>query len=131
MKIIEVMIKLENVPVVLTNLILKEAFETMNIKEIGVVCITDNEGYLKGILTDGDIRRKLLKEQKPLSSLFIDDCIDHANKTPITISSNKELTDALAIMVNNKVWDLPVLDNQGKLLGLLHLHQVIKSLIKI
>ena len=55
---------------------------------LGVVCIVGSEEELLGIITDGDIRRKLLSVQKPLPAFFIDDAINHAITDPITISSN-------------------------------------------
>ncbi len=129
MKIKDVMIPLEDFPVVRETLFFKEALEIMSEKKLGIACVVDENNFLKGILTDGDLRRKLLKVQKPLSSLFVDDCIEHAILSPISINSNTSLLEAIEIMGNNKIWDLPVVDIEGKLIGLLHLHPVVKSLL--
>ncbi len=130
MKVENVMIELDKFPVLPENLFLKEALDIMNAKRFGIACIIDREGSLKGILTDGDIRRKLLKVQKPLSALFVDDCLEHAILSPIVTSPEVSLIDAVELMGAKQVWDLPVLDNTGKLVGLLHLHQVVKALLK-
>ena len=100
----------------------------MGIKKIGFVCIVDNEQKFKGVFSDGDIRRLLLKNQKPFSSFFIDDVIDYANIKPITINPELKLSDAINIMGKKGIWDLPVVKND-ELLGLLHLHHAISKLI--
>lgn len=129
MKIKDVMISMEKFPVVRETLFFKEALDLMSEKKLGIACIVDQNNLLKGILTDGDIRRKLLKVQKPLSSLFIDDCIDHAIIDPLVTSPEGSLKEAINIMEVHQIWDLPVVDDQGKLIGLLHLHPAVKALL--
>jgi CBS domain-containing protein len=129
MKVKNVMIALDKFPVISENLFFKEAIDEMSFKKIGIACIIDKNFHLKGILTDGDIRRKLLKAQKPLSALFIDDCIDHAIVNPIVTSPEESLKEAINIMELHQVWDLPVVDEQGKLIGLLHLHPAVQALL--
>ena len=130
MKVETVMIGLDKFPVVPENFFLKEALDVMNSKRFGIACIIDRDGSLKGILTDGDIRRKLIQVQKPLSALFVEDCLEHAILSPIVTSPEVSLIDAVELMEARQVWDLPVVDNAGKLIGLLHLHQVVKALLK-
>ena len=77
----DIMLKLGDFPVVPYNMILKEALEEMNKYNLGVACLVDKKNILKGIITDGDIRRKLLNDQKPFSAFFVDDSIKHAVKT--------------------------------------------------
>ena len=71
----EVMLSVEMCPIISENVILKEALEQMGALKLGVSCIVDSDGKLMGIITDGDIRRKLLKSQKPLyvSCLLLED----------------------------------------------------------
>lgn len=130
-QISEVMVTPELFPVVKKSIIFKEALEKMEKMRLGIICIVDDENKLLGILTDGDIRRKLLKIQKPFSALFVDDAIDHAIHNPITINPNQRLINAINIMEQNKIWDLPVICNDGKLVGLLHLHPAIQTLLGI
>ena len=95
------------------------------------VCFCVNEkGKLLGILTDGDVRRKILDVQKPFSALLMDDLILHINKKPFSIDVNKKINNALKIMKYNQIWDLPVVDSKKNLIGMLHLHPIIKFLIK-
>lgn len=129
MKVNEVMLSLDKFPVIKEDLFFKEAIDVMNEKKLGIACIVDQDHHLKGILTDGDIRRKLLKVQKPLSALFVDDCIEHAILSPTVTSSEATLNDAVDIMEKKQIWDLPVVDSLGKLVGLLHLHPVVQALL--
>jgi CBS domain-containing protein len=129
MNIKDVMLSLDKFPVVTKNVIFKEVLEEMGNKKLGIACVVDENYKLLGILTDGDIRRKILSIQKPLSSIFIDDCLDHAILSPKTISIDDPIIDAVNLMGENKIWDLPVVEN-GILKGLLHLHPLVNSLLK-
>ena len=110
--------------------LLKEALEDMGKYSLGIVCIVDNENKLCGILTDGDIRRKLLKVQKPFSAFFVDDASIHSIGNPVCCKANDSLNTVVSIMGEKKVWDLPVIDKDQKLLGLLHLHPAVKVLLE-
>jgi CBS domain-containing protein len=126
----DVMMSLDSFPVILENVIFKEALEEMNHKKLGISCVVNQENILKGIITDGDIRRKLLKIQKPLSSFFVDDCIEHAILSPLVVSPDSTLEYAVELMKNKQIWDLPVVNTMNSLVGLLHLHPVVEALLK-
>ena len=128
-KVQEVMIDKNSFPVINDNEILKTALDKMNHFGHGMVCMINTENKLTGIITDGDIRRRLLASQKPLSALFVEDAIKYSIKSPITISNDTELGDAVNLMESKKVWDLPVVDKVNNLIGLLHLHNAIKKLL--
>ena len=114
---------------VLIRSLLKEALEEMEKYSLGIVCIVDSENKLSGILTDGDIRRKLLKVQKPFSAFFVDDASIHSISKPVCCKANNSLYTAVSIMGEKKIWDLPVIDKDQKLLGLLHLIPAVKALL--
>jgi DeoR family transcriptional regulator, catabolite repression regulator len=124
----DVMLDMGSFPIVNDSTILKEALERMDDFRLGIACVIDHNSQLLGIITDGDIRRKLLVVQKPLAAFFIDDVINQAIKNPVTTSSEISLADAVSLMEEKKVWDLPVVDN-SKLVGLLHLHSAVKALL--
>lgn len=131
MLIDEVMIPQDRIPVIGETVLLKEALEEMGRSQLGIVCIVGAKRKLLGILTDGDIRRKLLKVQKPFSAFFVDDALDHAILSPLTIQPGDTLLHAIDLMGKKQIWDLPVVNNQGNLVGLLHLHSAIRALLKI
>jgi len=125
----DVMLQLESCPVIGKKVIFKEALEEMGRTRLGIVCITDTDNKLLGILTDGDIRRKLLKVQKPFSAFFVDDALDHSIRNPLTVQPDILLNDAIILMEENQIWDLPVVDTANNLIGLLHLHPAIQALL--
>jgi len=129
MLVSEVMMGLGRVPVIKEAVILKEALEEMGRTRLGIVCIVNNDNQLLGILTDGDIRRKLLKVQKPFSAFFVDDALDHAIRSPMTIKPGDTLLHAVDVMEQKQIWDLPVVDDKGLLVGLLHLHPAVQALL--
>lgn len=126
----EIMLPLDRFPVIRETTIFKVALEEMGRSGLGIACIVDVSNKLLGILTDGDIRRSLLKVQKPFSAFFIDDAIDHAIKLPVTSFPNDTLIHAVEIMEKKQVWDLPVVNEQGILVGLMHLHPAVKFLLE-
>lgn len=127
----DVMLPLDRFPVVRPRLFLKEVLEVMTQHAFGIACVVDDDGRLIGIFTDGDMRRLTLHQQKPWSALFVDDIMDHANPNPKTVSPTTPLVDSVRTMEEKHIWDLPVVDEQGRLVGLLHLHQAIKHLLGI
>ena len=124
----DVMLGVGSFPIVTESTILKEALVKMDDFRLGIACIIDRNNKLLGIITDGDIRRKLLSVQKPLAAFFIDDVINQSIKSPTTVTSDMSLVDAVDLMEEKQVWDLPIVDN-NKLVGLLHLHSAIKTLV--
>jgi arabinose-5-phosphate isomerase len=131
MKVREVMLPMGRFTVIGEDVILKEALENMSLSRLGIACVVDSHSKLMGILTDGDIRRKLLKVQKPFPAFFVDDALDHAILSPITIKPTDTLVEAVALMGEKRIWDLPVVDDQGTLIGLLHLHLAVETLLAI
>jgi CBS domain-containing protein len=125
----EVMMGLDRVPVIREAVILKEALEEMGRTRLGIACIVNGDNKLLGILTDGDIRRKLLKVQKPFSAFFVDDALDHAILSPMTTKPGDTLVHAVDVMEQKQIWDLPVVDDKGLLVGLLHLHPAVQALL--
>jgi CBS domain-containing protein len=127
----DVMMSLDRVPVIGETVIFKEALEEMGRKRLGIACIVNAQKKLLGILTDGDIRRMLLRVQKPFSAFFVDDALDHAVQSPLTIAPGDTLVHAVHLMDEKHVWDLPVVDASGALLGMLHLHPAVEALLGI
>tara|TARA_Y100001935_G_C17261144_1_gene486475 strand:- start:210 stop:623 length:414 start_codon:yes stop_codon:yes gene_type:complete len=120
------LIPVSKIPVLGEKNILKEALEEMMKYKFGVCFCIKKNGKLSGILTDGDVRRKILNVQKPFSALLGDDLVLHINKKPKKILNNSNLYNAFKIMKKNSIWDLPVVDKKNKLQGMLHLHPVVK-----
>ena len=125
----EVMLEVDKVPTLSEDATFKEVLDQMNGFKLGIVCIINKKNKLIGILTDGDIRRRLIKSQKPISALFLDEAVKYCIKNPQVILSEMKLISAIKLMGQKKIWDLPVTNNQNKLIGLLHLHTAISEII--
>lgn len=129
MKVEEVMLPLDRFPVVEKKTILKEALTEMGEANLGLVCIVNENKDLLGLITDGDLRRKLLKVQKPFSAFFVDDALVHAKQYPITCQPEDDLKEVVHLMGEKQIWDLPVINENKQLVGLLHLHPAVKKII--
>ncbi|MBF0252094.1 MAG: CBS domain-containing protein [Alphaproteobacteria bacterium] len=129
LRVRDVMMGLDAIPVVREKTLFKEVMEAMSKHRLGIACIVDGDGRLVGVFTDGDLRRILLRDQKPFAALFVDDAVRHAHTNPTTVDENMNLADAIEVMEDKQVWDLPVVDGDRRLLGLLHLHPAIKAVL--
>ena len=119
----------EDIPVMPPRTLLKEALEMMTAKRLGLACVIDDNGKLIGLFTDGDLRRMLLRSQKPLSALFADDIIDHARMQFSSVDQNTGIEEALTLLQQRVIFDLPVLDENGGLEGVIHLHPALRALL--
>jgi len=61
----------------------------------------------------------------------MDDALIHAIRSPITIQPNAPLIEGIELMGEKQIWDLPVVDAKGSLVGLLHLHPAISAVLGI
>lgn len=109
--------------------ILRDAIEEMNSKKLGVVNVVDTKGVLKGIITDGDLRRLILNTQDTLPELFNRRCSEVMNKKPRTIESNTPLDKALKILEDLSVWVLPVVEGRV-CVGTVHLHKLLRTMFR-
>ena len=124
----EVMLSCDKFPVVNQKELLRETIIEMCNFGLGIACIVNTDYKLKGVFTDGDIRRLILKVQKPIAALYVDDVIDYSTKEYISIMPETSLKNAVLIMEKLNIWDLPVVNEQKYLEGLLHLHPALKKL---
>ena len=114
--------KLSEIPVLSETSSLKKALDLMSQKHLGIACFVDEEGVLKGLLTDGDLRRLLLTRQNPLPALLVSDALSFGNSKPTIAHGEDEISNLQKIMNEKQIWDLPIVDSTNKLIGLLHRH---------
>ena len=126
----DLIIKKQNIPVLREMDLLKDALDAMSKFKYGICFCVDSKGKLLGILTDGDLRRKILNIQKPFSALLGDDLKLHINKKPSKVYGSETLSAGIKMMKKKMVWDLPVVDKKNILIGMLHLHPIVDVLIK-
>ena len=112
-------------PAVVSGTLLKDAIVRMSEKGLGMLAVTDDTGRLKGVFTDGDLRR-LFQQRDTFAGLTVND-IMHAN--PKTIAADKLATEALKHMQTNHVNGLLVTDSDGLLTGALNMHDLLMARI--
>jgi arabinose-5-phosphate isomerase len=88
----------------------------------GAANVLDKEKKLVGIITDGDIRRHLILDEKVLSK----PAKEIMTKTPITIKKGKLAVEALRLMQERNIDDLPVVDEEGRVLGMIDIVDLVK-----
>lgn len=107
---------------------LRTAIEEVSKKRQGLACIVDGD-RLVGVFSDGDLRRVLLMDHKPMAALFAEDIQDFMTTNPKTIRLEDRLEEAVSSMEKVDVYDLPVVDGENRVLGLLHMHTALKRLL--
>ena len=127
----DIMLKMGEFPTVSKSELFRESIEEMNKFGLGIACIVDSQRKLKGVLTDGDIRRLILRVQKPLAAIFVDEAYSYSTIKFTEMDEYTLLSDAVIKMEKLKIWDLPVTDKDGVLKGLLHLHPALKFVLGI
>jgi arabinose-5-phosphate isomerase len=107
-------------PVVLGDASIKEALFLMTAQGMGATSVVDHKDHLVGILTDGDIRRGFATSQE----IFLKDVQELCNPTPIVIDGDMLASDAFHLMEERKVNVLPVVDENYKPIGMIHIHDL-------
>ena len=115
----------DNSPAVTEDTPLKDAVVIMSEKGLGMLAVTDQRGRLKGILTDGDLRR-LFQKCETFAGLTVNDVM-HPN--PKSIASDRLATEALKEMQQNHVNGLLVVEGDGILVGALNMHDLLAARI--
>ena len=110
------------VPVVSEEASMEEVILEMTSKRLGTTAVINDRQELTGIITDGDLRRKL-KEKKDIFALK---ALDLMSRNPKVISKDEFAVNALNRMQQLSITQLVVEDN-GKVLGFVHLHDLLRE----
>jgi arabinose-5-phosphate isomerase len=92
----------------------------MSRKKLGITTVVDGK-KLMGVISDGDLRRLLEQRGKDVLDLTAAECM---TKDPRTIAESEFAATALALMEEKKITSLVVVDGDGKLSGIVHLHDL-------
>ena len=121
LKIDEIMIKGDGVPVVNESSSIKDIILEMTSKRLGTTCVVDKNGKLTGIITDGDLRR-LLEKTMDVKNLVATHIM---SKNPKVTDKDYLASFALQIMESHKITSLVVTDRDKKPIGIVHLHDLV------
>jgi arabinose-5-phosphate isomerase len=111
----------EDVPRVLAATKMPDVIYEMSRKGLGLAAVTEAGGHVLGIITDGDLRRVMLKKKENVLSLTAADCM---TKNPVTIPRSELAASALRAMEEKKITSVLVVDSAGRLEGVLHVHDL-------
>ncbi len=121
------MMRTRNLPIVGPQTPLREAIVVMSEGRLGNVLIADEKGRLEGVLSDGDLRRALMREDFSLET----PAIAYASTDPKYISDENVLaSDALGIIESYKLQHLVITDEERRIRGILHIHDLVEAGIK-
>lgn len=121
LKISEIMIKDERVPIVEEDASLKDVIIEITSKRLGTTCVVNSSGVLTGIITDGDLRR-LLEKTLEIKNLIAKDVM---TRKPKVLKENYLASFALQQMENYKITSLIITGDGNKPIGIVHLHDLI------
>ena len=99
---------------------MSEALVEMSSKGFGCVAIVDGHGAITGIITDGDLRRKMRPD---LMTALVDDVM---TKNPRTIDRDSLASEALELLYSAKITTLIVTD-ADKPVGIVHMHNLLRA----
>ena len=110
----------KNLPLASRNASLKQAIDVMTHGKLGTVLLVNEKGVLEAILSDGDLRRALMREDFDIN----DGALKYATKNPKMLDDKNMLAiDALNLIEQFKIQVLPVVEN-GVPAGILHIHDL-------
>lgn len=110
------------IPKVFEDVDAKVVIGEISRKRLGITLVTDRNGNLKGIVTDGDLRR-LLEKENDISRLK---ALDMMAKSPKTIAKETLAAKAVQIMEEHSITSL-IVAQEGKIEGIIHLHDILKA----
>jgi len=122
LKIDEVMIKGKDIPMIKETASIRDSIFEITSKRLGTTCVINDEGFLTGIITDGDLRR-LLEKTMDIKDLK---AVDIMTKRPKTITKDLLASFAIQQMEKFNITSLIVIDSLGKPEGIVHLHDLVK-----
>jgi len=111
----------EKLPRVAPDTSMPQVFHEMSAKKLGMTTVVNADGTLAGILTDGDLRRLMEKHGGAVVDMKLADCM---TRNPQTIGPGVLASEALTLMEKRRITCVIVVDEQRKVLGVVHLHDL-------
>ena len=120
LRVEEVMHTGDEIPRVSRGTSMRDVVSEISQKGLGITGVVDEAGQVVGVVSDGDLRRQLQKNDELLAK-NAEACM---TREPVMVSPNEAATAALALMEQKKITAVLVSDEGGKLVGVLHLHDL-------
>jgi arabinose-5-phosphate isomerase len=107
-------------PIVRTGTAMPDVIHEMSAKRLGMTCVVDEAGVLVGVITDGDLRRLMLRRADVLQVT----AGDIMTRRPVTIGRSLLAVEALRTMETHKITSVVIADERGTVEGVVHLHDL-------
>ena len=109
-----------DLPTVDTGTPMRTVLREMSNKRLGMTCVLAADRQLVGVITDGDLRRRLVSEDRLMERT----AGDVMTASPSTIAPSALAAQALHIMETQRITSLAVVDDDGRVQGVVHLHDL-------
>jgi arabinose-5-phosphate isomerase len=124
-RVSDLMLTGDAVPVVADGTPMREVIVEMTRKRKGITTVVDAAGRLVGVVTDGDLRRLYLRDT-PIDALTAGEV---ATREAKTIRADDLAAKALEVMETWQITSLVIVDEEGRPIGLIHMHDILKAKI--
>ena len=114
----------DQLPRVSPDTVMKDVLFEMTRKRLGLTTVVDPDGRLLGMISDGDLRRQMERHGYTLLDRTAAECM---TRDPVLIGRRELATRALDVMEGRKITALLVTDAEGRIEGVLHLHDLWKT----
>lgn len=108
---------------VMSNESVKDILWVITRNHVGAVAVVDEKRKLKGLVTDGDVRRGLEKQDNILQCKVS----EIMTEKPISIKEDVMAIDAFCLMKERKISVVPVIDDDNNFIGLISIHEIVES----
>ncbi|AKL97805.1 KpsF/GutQ family sugar-phosphate isomerase [Endomicrobium proavitum] len=115
MHVSDIMRKGKQNPVVFSDATVEDALLVMTGTRVGATSVVDKKGKITGFFTDGDLRRRLQKDEKILKKKIT----EVMTKNPRTVTPDMMAVDAARVLKDYNIDNIPVVDKNNKPLGIL------------
>lgn len=120
LRVRDLMHKGEEVPLVREATRMRDVIYEMSKKRFGIAAVVDAEGVLQGVISDGDLRRLLERDDQVMRNT----ASESMNTAPVTIGSSELASAALQIMEERKITSLFIVDDSRRVEGIIHIHDL-------
>jgi len=103
---------------------MKEVLFEMTRKRLGLTTVVEADGRLLGVISDGDLRRQMERHGYALLDRSAGECM---TRTPVLVGRHEFATRALDLLESRRITALLVTDDEGRIEGVLHLHDLWKT----
>ena len=120
-KVRDIMITDDRIPMVPIDSQVRGTLKEINEKKIGATVVVDEDKKLVGMISDGDLRRALIRQENILD-LMVEEVM---TPSPKTVDEDLTIAEALGLMELYAITHLVIVDMHNRVKGVLHLHDVL------